>query len=170
MTPSTKAASTRRLMDADGKRRVGTGSPVDGLLLGGFDQHSTQCGRRWQNLRDFHYARTIAIKDGIGQVSGAKNRNCGGTRELDHLGGLLRGPLRISVRVLLLGRLRNLPRCLPSFGGAWRRDCGGFFFCLEREVFSARVAPGATAADAGGSVAARRDQLSGASKGRSSEG
>ena len=33
-------------MDADGKGKSVLAQPVDGFLLGGFDQHSTQCGRR----------------------------------------------------------------------------------------------------------------------------
>ena len=57
------------------------------------------------------------IEDGIGQFARAKNRNGGGTRELDHLGGLLRLLLRIPVRALLrvvLRRLLQVLFCLAS--------------------------------------------------------
>src|ERR1017187_4705325 len=92
------------------------GSPV-GRLLGGFDQHPTQCGRRRKNLRGFHDARTITIKDGIGQVADLKDRNCGGTWELDYLGGGLRGWLRGWAR----------------FGDAGSSG-GGFFFVWAGEA------------------------------------
>ena len=92
------------------------------LWLGGFDQHSTQCGRRRENLRGFHDARTIAIKDGIGQVARVKDRNCGGTWELDYLGGGLRG--------WRLGWLRVWAR----FGDAGSSGGWGFFFCLDGEA------------------------------------
>ena len=163
-TPSTRAASARRPIDADGERmagEVGAASPVGLLLLGGLHQHSTQCGRRRQNLRGFHYARTIMVKDRIGQVARARNRNCGGTRELDYLGGLLRSLLRISVRGLAPMsrevRRRLAPR-LPR----------NLLLCGTRNLAPSRCGAVATAVDPLGG--ASRDQLSGESKGRSSDG
>jgi len=78
-------------------------------------------------LRSFHYAREITVKDGIGQVARVKDRNSGRTRELDYLGGLLRDSPNVS-----RGSARLGPRCV-------------IFFYVEREIL-ARLALGATAA------------------------
>ncbi len=122
-TPSTRAARARRAIDAEARRGCGwrgggeIGSPVGPLWLGGFDQHSTQCGRRRENLRGFHDARTIAIKNGIGQVARVKDRNCGGTWELDYLGGGLRGWRLGWLRVR--ARFGDAPRAPPAGGSSF---------------------------------------------------
>ena len=94
IAPSTRAASARRAMDADGESGIRCQFARRRLLLCRFDQHSAQCGRRRQNLGSFHNARSITIKDRISQFAAVKNRNCGGTRELDDFGGWLRGLVR----------------------------------------------------------------------------
>ena len=107
------------------KGEVGPGSLVGQLLLGRFDQHSTQCGRRRQDFRGFHDARDDHHrKPGRPVRSGEKpelRRNAG-----------TRLPWRMAPESAP-GFLRSGLRCLAGGGEAWRPDCSRLFVCLERK-------------------------------------